>query len=452
MAKGFERLLPGADREEVEQEQAVLGSIMIDPDVLPAVMSILEPEDFYRDAHKEIYRAILALDAKHEPADFLQICEELGRQKKLDTIDEDYVTSLVNLVPTSANAEYYADKVAAHSMQRQLIHMAGEAAKLGYEQDPEAMEKVEQLLFSINKRKQKTKGFKRMEEVMSDYSEELEMLNNHTGELVGIPTKLKDLDRTLSGLNRTDLILLAARPAMGKTSAALTIAMNAALQGYKVAIFSLEMGSRQLARRLTSMKSNIDMQKLRRGFFEDDEWDRVAEALGNLSSLPIYINDTAGNIITSMESQLRALIQQEGGIDLVIVDYLQLVGGVSDDNKRNRNREQEISEISRNLKRMARTYNLPVLALAQLSRAVESRAVKVPQLSDLRESGALEQDADVILFIYRDEYYNPDSERKGQADIIIAKHRNGPTGEVALKFSAAETRFSDLLEVVESGY
>jgi replicative DNA helicase len=282
-----------------------------------------------------------------------------------------------------------------------------------------------------------------LSELLSDYMEKLDQLHERRGTIVGVPTGFTDLDRLTGGLQRSDLIILAARPAVGKTSLSLSLAHNVALKyQHSVAIFSLEMSKEQLVQRFLSMEAGIDQHRLRTGWIEDDEWERIMYAMSQLSQANIWIDDTPGISTVEMRSKARRLLA-EHGIDLIIVDYLQLmqseIGG-----RRNENRVQEVSEISRNLKGLARELNIPVLALAQLSRTVESRQSKVPQLSDLRESGSIEQDADIVMFIYRDDVYNPDSERKNIADIIVAKHRNGPVGEVSLYFQASQTRFHDL--------
>jgi len=305
-----------------------------------------------------------------------------------------------------------------------------------------ALDKAEQLIFNISQRHSRS-DFSHLRDVLADYMNKLDQLHERRGTIVGVPTGFADLDRLTGGLQKSDLIVLAARPGVGKTSLSLSLAHNAAVK-YKnsVVVFSLEMSKEQLAQRLLSMDALIDQQRLRTGWIEDEEWDRIVYAMDTLSEANIWIDDTASISTMEMRSKARRL-QAEYGIDLIIVDYLQLmqatVGG-----KRNENRVQEISEISRSLKGLARELNVPILALAQLSRAVESRQSKVPQLSDLRESGSIEQDSDIVMFIYRDDVYNQESERKNIADIIVAKHRNGPVGEISLYFQASQTRFRDL--------
>jgi replicative DNA helicase len=435
-----EKLLP----QNIEAEGGVLGSIIIDPEAIIQVADFLQAEDFYRDAHRTIFETIVQLYEQREPADFITICDELERKNKLEDVGgASYITSLINQVPTSGNIEYYGRIVARTAILRRLIHAAGEIAATAYEEGDAdiALDKAEKLIFSISQNHARA-DFSPLSELLSDYMTKLDQLHERRGQVVGVPTGFTDLDRLTGGLQKSDLIILAARPAVGKTSLCLSLAHNAAVKhGQSVAIFSLEMSKEQLVQRLLSMDAAIDQQRLRTGWIEDDEWERIVYSMGTLAEANIWIDDTAGISTMEMRSKARRL-QAESGVDLIIVDYLQLMQ--SSAGRRNDNRVQEISEISRNLKGLARELDVPVMALAQLSRAVESRQSKVPQLSDLRESGSIEQDADVVMFIYRDDVYNPDSERKNIADIIVAKHRNGPVGEVSLYFQASQTRFRDL--------
>ena len=437
-----EKLLP----QNIEAECGVLGSIIIDPEAIVQVADFLHSDDFYRDAHRTIYEVILQLYEQREPADFITISDELERRNKLEEVGgASYITSLINQVPTSGNVEYYGRIVERTSILRRLIHAAGQIAAIAYEEGDAdiALDRAEQLIFNISQRHART-DFSLLRDILSEYMNKLDQLHERRGTIVGVPTGFTDLDRLTGGLQRSDLIILAARPAIGKTSLALSLAHNSTVKyQHSVAIFSLEMSKEQLVQRLLSMDAGVDQQRLRTGWIEDDEWDRIIYAMGTLSEANIWIDDTAGITTVEMRSKARRL-QAEHGIDLIIVDYLQLMQSVLGSGKRNENRVQEISEVSRNLKALARELNLPVLALAQLSRAVETRQSKVPQLSDLRESGSLEQDADIVMFIYRDDIYNPESERKNIADIIVAKHRNGPIGEVSLYFQASQTRFRDL--------
>ena len=437
-----EKLLP----QNIEAECGVLGSIIIDPEAIVQVADFLHSDDFYRDAHRTIYEVILQLYEQREPADFITISDELERRNKLEEVGgASYITSLINQVPTSGNVEYYGRIVERTSILRRLIHAAGQIAAIAYEEGDAdiALDRAEQLIFNISQRHART-DFSLLRDILSEYMNKLDQLHERRGTIVGVPTGFTDLDRLTGGLQRSDLIILAARPAIGKTSLALSLAHNSTVKyQHSVAIFSLEMSKEQLVQRLLSMDAGVDQQRLRTGWIEDDEWDRIIYAMGTLSEANIWIDDTPGITTVEMRSKARRL-QAEHGIDLIIVDYLQLMQSVLGSGKRNENRVQEISEVSRNLKALARELNLPVLALAQLSRAVETRQSKVPQLSDLRESGSLEQDADIVMFIYRDDIYNPESERKNIADIIVAKHRNGPVGEVSLYFQASQTRFRDL--------
>jgi replicative DNA helicase len=436
-----EKLLP----QNIEAECGVLGSIIIDPEAIVQVGDFLAADDFYRDAHRTIYDVIIQLYEQREPADFITICDELERRGKLEAVGgASYITSLINQVPTSGNVEFYGRIVERNSILRRLIEAAGQIAAIAYDEGDAnvALDKAEQLIFNISQRHTRS-DFSPLHTLLAEYMKKLDQLHGQKGSIVGVPTGFSDLDGLTSGLQRSDLIILAARPAMGKTSLALSIAHNAAVRFQQaIAIFSLEMSKEQLVQRLLSMDAGIDQHRLRIGDINDDEWDNISHSMGTLSETNIWIDDTAAISTTEMRSKARRL-QAEHGIDLIIVDYLQLMQSTAG-TKRNENRVQEISEVSRNLKALARELDMPVLALAQLSRAVETRQSKVPQLSDLRESGSLEQDADIVMFIYRDDVYNPASERKNIADIIIAKHRNGPAGEVSLYFKASQTRFHDL--------
>lgn len=437
----MEKLLP----QNIEAERGVLGSIIIDPEAIVQVGDFLTADDFYRDVHRTIYEVIAQLYEQREAADFITICDELERRNKLEDVGgASYITSLINQVPTSGNVEYYGRIVERTAILRRLIHAAGEIAAIAYDEVDAnvALEKAEQLIFGISQRHTHS-DFSPLRDLLSDYMNKLDQLHERRGAIVGVPTGFTDLDRLTGGLQKSDLIILAARPAVGKTSLALSLAHNSAIKHQRsIAVFSLEMSKEQLVQRLLSMDAGVDQQRLRTGWIEDDDWERIIYSMGTLSEANIWIDDTAGISTVEMRSKARRL-QAEHGIDLIIVDYLQLMQS-SVSGKRNENRVQEISEISRNLKGLARELDIPVLALAQLSRAVDSRQSKVPILSDLRESGSIEQDADIVMFIYRDDVYHPESERKNIADIIVAKHRNGPVGEISLYFQANQTRFHDL--------
>lgn len=436
-----ERMIP----QNVEAEKGILGSILIDSEVYDLVADTLKAEDFYRDAHRIIYQTIVSLVAQDMKPDYIQLLDELERTDKLEKAGgSSYITSLINSPETSGHAEYYAKIVARTAVNRRLAHAAGMIAQLAYDQDPQSLEKSEQLLYSLADNRL-AGAFVGMPELASDYMAELDTLHENRGSLTGVPTGYTDIDNMLGGLQKSDLVLLGGRPGSGKTSLGLCIGYNAALRGHKVAMFSLEMGRRQLMRRLASMASKIELQRLRSGWIADSEWDMVVNKLGDLSRLPMWINDTAGNPLASMRSQLRRLIAQQNGIDLVVVDYLSLIAP----EEGSENRVQEISKISWGLKKLAREFDIPVLALAQLSRQVESRQNKRPILSDLRESGSLEQDSDVVLFLYREDYYAEQEKREDytpthEAEVAIAKHRNGPTGGVNLYFKGAQTMFYNL--------
>ena len=435
----MERFLPN----NIEAERGVLGSIIIDPEAVALVSDWLRPDDFYRDAHRTIYETIVGLYESNEPADFITLCDRLEQRGHLDNVGgASYLTSLISGVPTSGNVIYYAQIVAQKAGYRRLTHAAGRIAALAYEEVEGAQEQAEQLLFSLQRRN--TRDFVSLETVLTACMFDLEALQKREQRLLGVPTGYRDLDAALGGgLQRSDLVILAARPGNGKTSLALNIAAHAALQeGKRVAFFSLEMGAKQLGLRLIAMQANQDQRRLRLGLIDD--WDQVVRAADTLSEGGIWIDETAGISHTELRSKIRRL-QSTQGVNLVIVDYLQLMHALQSEGKRFPVREQEIAEISRNLKAVAKELNVPVLALAQLNRALEARQNKRPQLSDLRESGALENDADVVLFIYREDLYQEtkDPDKKNAADLIIAKHRNGPVGEVRLRFDPSRTSFHD---------
>jgi replicative DNA helicase len=436
-----ERLPP----HNVEAEEAILGSVLLDREVIGRVSGALEARDFYRERNGTIYQAMLDLYERHEPVDYLTLIDELDRTQKLDQVGGvSYLTGLLGVVPTPIHAENYARIVADCAFMRRLISAGGKIATIGFQNqfDTEtALEKSEQILFDVSN-KRANRDFAALSDILRDYLEQLSLLNEGEGIKYGVPSGFVDLDKiTAGGFQRSDLIILAARPAMGKTSLALGIAANAGLKfGAASAVFSLEMSGAQLAARLLATESGIETTRLRTGNLTEAESRKLGHALGLLAETQIYIDDTPGISVTSLRAKTRRL-HAEVPLDLVIVDHLQLMtagagGGM--------NRVQEMSEISRQLKGLARELHVPVIALSQLSRAVEQRSPKIPILSDLRESGAIEQDADLVMFIYRDDYYNKDSEKQGIAEIHIAKHRNGPTGQVSLLFNQRTTKFLDL--------
>jgi replicative DNA helicase len=400
------------------------------------------------DTHRLIYASIVRLQARGISADFITLCDDLELQGKLEEAGgASYLTSLINYVPTSGNAESYAQIVSRAALNRRLVHFAGQVASLAYVQDGKSLEKTEELLFSIEKHTM-AGDFSTMSAMMTDYLSLLDKLHEHRGSLSGTPSGFRDIDAMTGGFQRSDLIILAGRPGMGKSSLSLSMAYNAASHGYKVAIFSLEMSKVQLEHRLMSMVSKINLAHLRSGWVDDDRWDDLLVHARDLSQLPIYVNDVPANPLASMRSQLRRLTRQYGQMDLIIVDYLGLVGPGEE---KYENRVQEVSKISKGLKRLAREFEVPVLSLAQLSRAVEQTQTKTPQLSHLRDSGSIEEDSDLVMFIYRAAYYAQAEQLeqmseadKCRADINVAKHRNGPTGDVALHFYPALTTFYDL--------
>ena len=434
-----ERLPP----QNLEAEQSVLGSLLLDGEAVVKVASFLRPEDFYNRAHSLIYQAILDLHERREPVDFVTLCDELDRKGVLEDVGGPaYITSLINAVPTPIHVEHYAHIVERTAILRRLISAATEIASLAYEDSldvDEVVDRAEQLVFGVSQRRLH-KEVLPIRQVLEEYFERLEYLYHHRGEFIGLPTGFKQLDKLLGGLQKSDFIIVAGRPSMGKSSLALSIAHHLArYHGRRIAIFSLEMSAEQVVQRLLAAETKIDSQRLRLGDIRDEEWPRLIQAIGMLSEALIFIDDTPA--ISAMELRAKARrVHAEHGLDLIIVDYLQLMHG----NSRSENRVQEISYISRSLKALARELNVPVLALSQLSRAVEQRQDKRPILSDLRESGSIEQDADVVIFIYRDEVYNPDTPKKNIAELIVAKHRSGPTGTVPLYFHKEVAQFSEV--------
>jgi replicative DNA helicase len=428
--------------QNIEAEEAVLGALLIDPDAIIRLTTIVRPEDFYREKNGWIYDAIFTLHERREPVDYLTVVDELERRGQLEEVGgAAFMTSLINAVPTSIHAEHYARIVERTATRRRLIDAAGQIAGLAYQEADDVEEVVdhaEQVLFGVSERRI-SRELVPIRQVLSEYYDRVEYLTRHRGEMIGIPTGFSDMDKLLGGLQRSDMVILAARPSVGKTSLALSIAHNAAKKyGQRVAFFSLEMSNEQVVQRLISAETEIDSQRLRRGEIVDDEWGRFMKATSDLAETLFFVDDTPSISALELRTKARRL-HAEVGIDLLIVDYLQLMRG----DYRSENRVQEISGISRAMKALARELNVPVLALSQLSRGVESRTDKRPILSDLRESGALEQDADVVIFIYRDEMYNENTERKNIADVIVAKHRNGPTGTVALYFKKDLAQFRE---------
>ncbi|MCC6315298.1 MAG: replicative DNA helicase [Thermomicrobiales bacterium] len=437
-APAAERLPP----HNLDAEQGLLGSLLLDRDAIIRVAALVKPEDFYHPANGTIYRAVVDLYNRREPTDFITLSDELGRRDHLDTVGGvAYLTSLINAVPTAVHVEYYGRIVERTATLRRLIDAGARIVGIGFQEGidtEDALDAAERAIFEVSQKRQ-TRDFVSIAEVLNKFFDQIDVLQQNRGELVGVPTGFNDLDSLTGGLQRSDLIILAARPSMGKTSMALGMAYGAAVANAKtVGIFSLEMSAEQLVQRLLSMETGVDSHRLRLGQIDDGEWDRISRAFGRLAEAAIYIDDQAGANIMDVRSKARRL-QAEHGLDLVVIDYLQLMSA-----RRSENRVQEISEISRGLKGLARELNVPVIALSQLSRAVESRSDHRPMLSDLRESGSIEQDADIVMFIYREDKYEEDSDKKGIAEIIVAKHRNGPVGTINLRFFDRTARFADL--------
>jgi replicative DNA helicase len=441
-------ILPGTvpDRlqpHNVEAEEAVLGSLLIDPDAIIRVATFLQAVDFYVERHSWVYEAMRDLHERREPADLVTLTDELERRGQLVEIGgAAYLTSLINATPTSIHVEFYARIVERTAVLRRLIDAAGQIARLAYEDTNDAdevVDRAEEIIFGVAARRV-DRDLRPIRQVLDQYHDRVEYLYQHRGEIVGIPTGLADLDKLLGGMQRSDVLILAGRPGMGKTSLALSIALHAARRWQKrIAMFSLEMSDEQLVQRLISAETGIDSQRLRLGDIKENEWPTFMQATNLLSNTSFFIDDTAAISALELRTKARRL-HAEHGLDMIIIDYLQLMRGDS----RSENRQQEISYISRSIKALARELNVPILALSQLSRQVESRHDKRPMLSDLRESGSIEQDADVVMFVYRDDVYNQDTEFPNIAEIIVSKHRSGPTGIFSVYFKKHLAQFVDL--------
>ena len=436
----MEGLIGRIPPHSIEAEQSVLGAMIVNKEAINTAIEIIKPDDFYKEANKEIFEAIIVLFNRNEPVDLITLSEELKRRDTLENIGG--VTYLANLssgVATTANTKYYCKIVEEKSTLRRLIKSSDEIMTMSYEDNEEVnaiIEKAEKNIFDITQGSHR-EGFYPINEVLLSSFAQIEERAANKGSLTGLTTGFTDLDNKLSGLQKSDLILLAARPSMGKTAFGINIATNSALKGNaKVAVFSLEMSKEQLVQRIISSTSHVDLQKIISGNLVEDEWLKVVNSMGPLSKINIYIDDTAGISLMEMKGKCRRL-KIEKGLDLILVDYLQLMqlNGYTE------SRQQEISAISRGLKGLAKEMECPVIALSQLSRAPELRSDHRPILSDLRESGAIEQDADVVMFLYRDEYYDNESEKKNIGELIIAKHRNGPTGTVELVWKGEYTKF-----------
>lgn len=438
----MKELLERVPPHSLEAEQSVLGAILLDRDALLQVAEVLRVEDFYREAHRLIYSACLDLEARGEAVDLLTVTEELRRRGELEAVGgASYLTTLTTVVPSVANAGHYARIVAQKAALRQLIQVAHRIAERAYDEDGDVIEiidEAERLILQVAGGRYR-EGFVSIKEVLVNTFQQLERVASHKGEVTGLPT-FSDLDRLLSGLQPSDLIICAARPGMGKTSFCLNIAQNVAVKKkVPVAIFSLEMSRDQVVQRMLAAEAMVEQHRLRTGYLKEDDWARLVSAASLLAEAPIYIDDTPAITVMEVRAKARRL-QAECGLGLVVIDYLQLMQA----HRRVDNRQQEIALISRALKALARELNVPVLVLSQLNRGVEQRQDKRPVMADLLESGAIEADADVIIFLYRPQYYDPDTDKKGIAEVIVAKHRNGPVGTVEMAFLPEFTKFVDL--------
>jgi len=430
--------------QSIEAEEAVLGALLVNPAAITRVVESLKPEQFYKPSHRIIYSAIVDLFNNNEPIDVVTVSEYLRDQDKLDGIGgRAYINDLALSVVTTANIEYYAKIITEKAILRDLIKAGTEIVNIAYEEGSTdaTLDTAEKMIFSIAQQKTTNDLVHIKDVVLTSYNQIEERYNNRD-ELLGVSSGFYDLDRITAGFQKSDLIILAARPSMGKTAFCLNIAQEVGIRGRKpVAIFSLEMSKEQLVQRMLCSEAEIDSNRLRTGHMQSDDWSRLTTAMGLLADAPIFIDDTPGVSVMDVRAKCRRLAMENGDLGLIVIDYLQLMEGSG---RSRGDRVQEISEISRGLKGIAREIKAPVIALSQLSRAVEQRQSKKPMLSDLRESGSIEQDADIVMFIYRDEYYDPENtENKGKAEIIIAKQRNGPVGSVELLFQNNITKFKN---------
>jgi replicative DNA helicase len=429
--------------QNTDAEASMLGAILIDADAIVKIADIVRPDDFYEERHKRIYEAILNLYEKHSPIDVLTLSDQLKGNGFLDMVGgAQYLTELTNFVPTATHVEQYADIVSQKSLRRRLIKASQDIVGMGYDEQrslQELVEEAESRLFEVSQRHVK-QDISSIETILSESFDRLDELHKDKGKIRGVPTGFKDMDNILAGLQKSDLFILAARPSMGKTAFSLNLAHNVAVKSKEaVLFFSLEMSKEQLVDRMLSMESGVDAWALRTGNLTDADFEKIGQAMGTLSEAQIYIDDTPGITVSDLRTKARREAHLRP-IGLIVVDYLQLMSGGARFSSEG-NRVQEISEISRGLIGVARELNVPLIALSQLSRSVESRHPQIPQLADLRESGSIEQDADVVAFIYREEYYNPETDRKNITDIFIKKHRNGPTGAIELYFDREKQRF-----------
>ncbi len=445
MALGIDDPRSGSLRvppHSVEAEESVLGAVLLDSDAANVALEKLHPDDFYRPAHQAIFDGVLALFNKNEPVDAVTVAEELRRADMLERVGGlGYLTQLIEVVPATSNIEHYAAIVEEHALRRRLMRVGGDIGKLATEVDQpiaEVVDKAEQSVYAVSE-KRVGEGLALIDPLLGPAIERAEELHRHGAEVTGLSTGLRDLDRKLAGLHPGNLIIVAARPGMGKSTLAIGIAQHIAVQGDPVAIFTLEMGREEIVSRMLCSQGRIDSQRLRTGRLTEGDFSKLSNAANVLYKKPIYVDDSAGLTVTEIRAKCRRL-KRRSGLGLVVVDYLQLMHGTAGEN-----RQQEIAIISRSLKSLARELEVPVIGVSQLNRSLEQREDKRPRLGDLRESGAIEQDADIVLFIYRHEYYHPEAiETKGIAEVAIAKHRQGSVGRVDLTFLPEFTLFSDM--------
>ncbi|MDQ0872280.1 replicative DNA helicase [Paenibacillus sp. V4I3] len=429
--------------QNIEAEQAVLGAILIHGEALITAMERISSDDFYRGTHQRIFESIVELAEEQEPVDLITLTSRLQNKQQLEEIGGvTYLSELANAVPTAANIDYYAAIVEEKSMLRRLIRTATQIVSNGYANEDDVgsmLSEAEAKILEISQRRSSS-GFVVIRDVLMEVFEKVEQLYSNKGGSTGIPSGFIDLDKMTSGFQRSDLVILAARPSVGKTAFALNVAQNVGVRAKEtVAIFSLEMGAAQLVQRMICAEANVDANRMRTGYLEGDDWEKLTMAIGALSEANIYIDDSPSITVADIRAKCRRL-QQEKGLGMILIDYLQLIAGRG----KGDNRQQEVSEISRTLKQIARELNVPVIALSQLSRGVEQRQDKRPMMSDLRESGSIEQDADIVAFLYRDDYYDKESEKKNIIEIIIAKQRNGPVGTVELAFLKQFNKFVNM--------
>jgi len=429
--------------QNIEAEQAVLGAILLDGEALAVTQERIRAEDFYRTAHQRIFQAMEELSEENEPIDLVTLTAKLQNKQLLEEVGGvSYLTELANAVPTAANVDYYAAIIEEKSMLRRLIREATEIVSHGYagtDDVSDLLSEAERRILEISNRKHT--GFVPIKDALMEVFERIEFLHSNRGGTTGVPSGFIDLDKMTSGFQRSDLIIVAARPSVGKTAFALNIAQNVGVRAKEtVAIFSLEMSAAQLVQRMICAEANVDAGRMRTGYLEPDDWEKVTMAIGAMAEAPIFIDDSATITVADIRAKCRRL-KKERGLGLIVIDYLQLIQGRG---KPGENRQQEVSEISRTLKQIARELEVPVIALSQLSRSVEQRQDKRPMMSDLRESGSIEQDADIVAFLYRDDYYDKNSEKQNIIEIIIAKQRNGPVGTVELAFLKNFNKFVNL--------